>query len=329
MKKVLALVLASTMALGMAVTSFAAEKTKIQSFISGRTLGYCVGDSIDLGDVVLDYDNQRKETIKLVKEMFATDTEGKNPLAEELTAKLLKDSKAAVRVTYDKGSKVIDSVELKEKDKEIVIKFVEEWISTGEQDFDFTVYLSLNGKRQSNEGVTFTGTFKNDSENVDAGYEEYDMSNGTVIEADEFVSKIELDLGNGVTMITKLFKGKKYFGIATMELTDADAELVSKTPAIDNVIYLKTVGLNAASNIVKLDVGGDYFVYDSEMNYLGKSNENLPYSTKYYLATSELEVEDEEEPEEVEGEDEETNNAETGGDDDVIENVNANPGTGC
>lgn len=355
MKKVLALVLASAMAIGMATTAFAATVDKATDFAGNQTLedGYGRGivgisgtytatreasasnQTVTYADDIRPYD-EVKDYIYLPISMFTWDSTANPTTKNLLSAKQIRTSKLTVRTSVSSGSKAIDEVKIDNKEGRIEIKYVKEYVSTKDLDFDFTVYLLFDGKRKTDQGLTFVGTLANEIQEVYADDDYVDTSNGTIAEAMDFVKDIEVDLGNGVSIFTKMFKGKKYYGTCTRDADEADDIVFAKYADIDNVVTLKTVGLNSTGDIVQLDVDySDYYVYDKDLNYLGQSNELLPYSTKYYLSNKKLDITEDETTDDGEVSEEapttddgEGANPTSGGDDGAVENVNANPSTG-
>lgn len=328
MKKVLALALAATMALGMTVTSFAADKAtdfsgNLAALVEAKYQDKVEGQTINL-DTIRPVD-EVKVKFDLDRTAFGLGGSGVMSAAE------IRASKIKVNATSKAGSKLLSSLEVVQKDGQVVAKFVKEMVSTKSADFEIEIYLTIDGKRKGDQSATLIGTMENEVISVYDNYDYVDLSNKLVAEAEDFINNIEVDLGNGVSIFTKFFKGKKYYGTASRDADEADDVVFKQYPDIDNVVTLKTVGLNSTGDIVKLDNDYDnYYVYDKDMNFLGMSNEMLPYSSKYYLANKELDVEvdediDEEAPE---VEDEEGDNASTGGDADFEENANFNPGTG-
>lgn len=254
----------------------------------------------------------------------ATANDGSTVTGRNLTAAEIRSAKIKVGYTAKGGSKVIKKCDLSTKDGRIEFRIVTELVSTTDYDFECIVYVTIDGKRQNDEEITITGNVANLETEVYADYDYVDTSKGYVAVAEDFVSKIEVDLGNGVSIFTKFFKGKKYYGTSTRDADEADDVVFSKYPDVDNVVTLKTVGLNSTGDIVKLDTDyAGYFVYDSNMKYLGKATEMLPYSTKYYLANRQLNVVDE-----TEAEEETEVEPEDGDAGEVEGNANANPGTG-
>lgn len=306
MKKILSIALASAMALSMTVSAFAADP-KITRFASGKDLSSGYGtlgisgetapwDGNTASNQTVSYRNTVNPNSKVVdyinlyKSMFTGDGWNATPDAL-LSSNEIRAAKLDVRTSVSSGSKVLDDVSIDGKNGRIKIKYQEEWVSVKDQDFNFTVYLTFNGKRATNQGMTFAGTLENSSTPVYADDDYVDISSGEVAHAQDFVPKIEVDLGNGVTIYTKLFKDKKYYGTATHNQDKADSAVFAKYPDIDNMVALKVVGLNSTGDIVKLNLdSGDYYVYDKDLDYLGRSNEMLPFSSKYYLANKKLDA---------------------------------------
>jgi len=340
MKRILALVLTTVMVLGMATTGYALASTgaKIDGMVQSLSMGYSGsqgGDFVDLGEV-----NPRDELevhIDLYDAMFSWDDGTAPATPTRLSASQIRNGKLTVRAN---NNRVLESVSINNRESRIEIKFLTESVSTKDIDFDFDVVLSIDGRRQSDYGMSFTGTFTNPVYEVDKGYESMDISDGVIIEAEEYVPKIELDLGNGVTVITKLFSGDKVYGTTTRTPDKADDDLMAKYPIIEGVIALKTQGLRKGANIVKLSREYDgYHIFDQDLNYLGNNKDLLPLADKYYLVDGKIELEPEKPktecverlPEESQQSSESgmiNDNPNTGGDGTYPPNVNHNPSTG-
>jgi len=362
MKKVLALVLASAMAIGMAATVFGATVDKATGFakdvdgnivadledgytddrplgLSGNYSTTSVARSVNnqtvsYTDDIVPHD-EVEDYIYLTTAMFDWDSTHTNNNTGILSAKQIRTSKLAVRTSVSSGSKAIDEVKIENKDGRILIAYAPEWVSTKDLDFDFTVYLTFDGKRWNDQGLTFVGTLANEITEVYSEDDYVDTSSGQIAEAMDFVKDIEVDLGNGVSIFTKMFKSKKYYGTCTRDADEQDDVVFAKYADIDNVVTMKTVGLNSTGDIVQLDTDySDYYVYDKDLNYLGQSNELLPYSTKYYLANKKLDITDGDDDDglvddgaPVTDDDDDGLNPASGGDDGA-DNANANPSTG-
>ncbi len=166
-----------------------------------------------------------------------------------------------------------------------------------EQDFDFDIILSVNGRQQRDYAMSFSGTFANPVMEVYADTDYADISDGYVVEAMEYVRAIDLDVGDGVLVHTKLSKGRKYYGVAHhIPYDDADA-FMKAHPTVVEAITLKTVGLaNAASTVTLGDGLGAYHVYNKDGEYLGLGSDELIYADTYYLSKEKLEIAEPEAP---------------------------------
>lgn len=323
MKKILALLLVTVLALGMCTVSFAAS-AKVGGYISGLS-----------GDVQ-DYAGADTE-LKAGREYFfpiaaadLVDTDGK-AWGATVTAKQLKDSKVTIKSSHKTGSQYIDKVEIVDVSGAANIKFkiIDPVVSTKEIDYEYNFHLVFDKTRSDKIRMYhISGQIVNDIIHVNDSDDYVDLSKGHIAEADSYIKAIECDLGNEVYIHTKLFNGKKYYGVADGDISDEDDAVMTKYPEINAVINIKAIGLNVAGNIVELrDYGSETYVYDKDMKYLGTANNLLPYSAKYYLAdkkvNSSSDTAEEEEEEEEDGEDVP--------EDDYVpssSNINDNPGTG-
>lgn len=316
MKKVLALVLAAMLVIGIAPMTFAAPNTSLNAsfdFIAAGT------------DIAYDCDSiGPASTIKIALLIPGTN--------DAMTKRYVTDAanKIDVKTKISEGSKAIDKVEIKyNKDQTayINIKFVEKYVSTKDLDFKFKVYLTSKKSRIGNE-AEFYGTLSNEKQDV-AEDDDYVYTYDTpVFEAKAYIKNLEIEVGNGVTINAKVFEGKKYYAQASQKVKSEDDATLTQYPDIDTIFYLDTIGLNSSGNTVKLDIDDKLFVYNADLEYIGTTADALPYSTKYYVASKELDVESDAEPTDEPGETEEPGDNPGMGGDDVPENVNDNPGTG-
>jgi len=346
MKKALSLILASALAVSMAVPAFAAVATR-------RDLGGVI-TSIDehyttKGDVEsISKDNYQNIEVRpgaeirfwLAADMFANYATKYAGTDLAVTSADVKETKISLRTSIKAGSKYIEDINLQYKSADvhsigtsgqktavIVIKFIDPFVSTKAGAFSAIGYLLVDGKRYDEYGFDINGELKNFEIDVFSDDEYVNLEGGYVAIAEEHVGNIEADLGYGVSIFTKFFKDKKYYGIADKVADDAADIIFAKYPDVDAVYRLQTVGLNSTGDIVKIDAEGNtYYVYNNNMEYLGTTDDMLPFSNRYYLANTKLDivsdVVEEETPVEIVPE-----VPNTGGDD-GIPNVNDNPGTG-
>jgi len=215
--------------------------------------------------------------------------------------------KIGVKTNYIRGSKLVDSVEIKNIDgvAYIVVEFAEIFPSTEDKDFDFRIWLTYRGNAHAGTLVEISGTLANEELYVD-GLDYAYIGDGTIARTDDVVRNIELDLGNGVSVFRTLMKDKKYFGIAKDTVTQNDQDIMDFYPSIRRVLNLTTLNLKTSGDIVKINLtvdnsdtedrlpsndGKAYYVYDANGKYLGTTDGMLPYRDVYYLSTGIITVE--------------------------------------
>lgn len=248
---------------------------------------------------------------------------------QRVTTSQLRNGKITVKKSVAKGSNVIEEIKFDSDSTSayILIDFVEYFVSTSEQDVDVTIYLAKSGSRRRSTDLDIAGTMANEEETVDAGDDYIDTSDGLVVEAEEYVRAIEMYLGNGVYAKLNMFKNKKYYGVALNTYDTTDATIMDQYREIDNVVHMRTVNVSGSGTVVYFDMDSSYYVYGADGTYLGLSSEQVPYSDKYYFATSRITINGETETEletEIGTEIDNINNV-TGG-----ENITTqNPNTGA
>lgn len=236
--------------------------------------------------------------------LFYTDDEGNDHRPPDVTLRDLRRAGLQCSVQVASGSSNMDGrrfnptrdVEFSLEGNTLLFKipFIEEFVSTEDGDFEFIFSFKFKDS-EFRYDITVVGTMTNPVIPVYANHDYVDLSSGCIAEAEEFNENIEADLGNGVSIFTKFFKGKKYYGTATRTDDAKDDIVFEKYPDIDNILHLNTIGLNSTGDVVKLSTDyAKYHVYDAQFNYLGTADQMLPYSDTYYLANKKLDIEDEE-----------------------------------
>lgn len=266
---------------------------------------------------------------------------GSNATVRNLTSEEIQRSRISL-VTQMKGdSSPFKSADIDRTKGQIIVELKDEWVPVASNkfavDFEMLMYLKIDGKSFADDTVTITGTLKNKEIDVYSNMDYVDLSDGTVAIPREFNKSISVNVGNGVTIHTKMFKDKKYFGISSREGDEEATQVFRAHKEVSNVVTMKVFGLNNDNDYVTFGNDySDYYVYDANMNYLGRGTDKVKFSTKYYFADNEIEFEEEDEEEEtednepVDGDEGEENVAPagTGGDATQSPNVNNNPGTG-
>lgn len=218
--------------------------------------------------------------------------EGKPTPAVWMTNSLMRNGRVSAKLLSGQNSNLVDSVDIKYDSGRayVRVKFVERFVSTRDRDFHFSVALAVDGKVVRDTEAVIAGTMTNDTIPVYRDTDYVDLSYGEVAEAMESISRIEVDLGSGVSVFTRMTKGKLYYGTATTDPDNRDYDIMDRYRDIETVYNLSTVGLNSTGNTVKIDLSGRYHVYDRNLAYLGTTSERLPYSTKYYVSTRKLDI---------------------------------------
>ncbi len=275
MKKIVSLLIAAILTIGMTATAFAdATNPKITKQISAIA-------NVDAGE-------QRagaKIFLPLKKEAF----EG---AVADLTGADVKTSKITVRQATKIGANAIESVEIKEdsnKNAGILITLIKPFASVKPQDFEISIYLNINGVRQNHETFV-TGTITNGETIVYADTDYIDLSNGSTAACEETANKVEVYLGDEVSMFVKMLKGKNYAGTATTEPEESDLAVFDKYPDISDSYTLSVIDLSTSGKPVKITAAEKSYVYNADMELIGDTSEMLPFSKKYYLATKKLDI---------------------------------------
>lgn len=325
MKRTMSILLVLVLLLCTAVAASAQGSAgQINGMASGLIMGYS-GDTW-LGEV--HPQDERVEHIYLYDAMFTWDNGFAPATPAQLTPAQIRSAKLTVRCNA--SSKIVDDISINSRESRIEVTLTQELAGVDELDFDFDIYLSIDGRRYSDYGMNLSGTFANPVVEVFADDKSVDISDGTVAEAQEQIRALDVEIGHGVTVSTRLAKNKRVYGVATRTPDGMDEEVFTVHPAIGDVITLRTVGLDSAASTVRLAaVYSGFYVYDANLTLLGSGRDTLPYFGKYYLSTELLNL--------VEG-----NNGEETADtgevpadqkeiqaaDEVVDNINDNPNTG-
>lgn len=171
------------------------------------------------------------------------------------------------------------------------IQFLDEYVGVDEKDFKISLYLTLKKTRIPTTELILEGVFANPLAPVpDADADYVYIGDGRVLKPKAYMKKVDVDLGSGILIQSRLYADKKYYGTAKEDITSADERILSKFPSIDSIYTLKTVGLKANGNIVKFDFDGNFYVYGLDGKYLGRSNDLVAYSDRYYLSTKSIDM---------------------------------------
>lgn len=172
---------------------------------------------------------------------------------------------------------------------EILVEFIDPYVSVNDKDFAFTAYLTEDRSKIDDTEIEVYGTLANPVIEMDAA-ELLDLSDGSVAKATAYIREVEVYAGANLYIKTKMFEGQKYYAKATDGADSADMRVLASYPEIERVVSLHAVNMNKPSNEFRLDYSTPYYVYGADMRLLGTTGDKLPYSTKYYLSTEKLDL---------------------------------------
>lgn len=332
MKKVISMALASAMVMGMSAVAFGAAKDwdKNTSLVLGQSTSTGWGlNGITLGDKD-GYVHPEDEASFYI--LYNDPATGLRPV----TKAEAKAGKLDVQTRVSEGSSVVKSAKIEydsANNAYVKLTFVDTWVSTKEQDFDLKLYVTVNKARNTDSEFSVTGTFENYNVDVYEGDDYVYTVDTPVINAEDYIKNIQVDMGQGISIYTKMFDGKSYYASVSQDIKSEDDAVLAKYPSIDTVYYLSTINLAGSGDIVKFDLESNFYVYSQDENgdlvYVGRTADKLPYYTKYFLSAKELDITTiSDVPSDTDNTTPAAPSAPTGGDDAPIDNVNENPGTG-
>ena len=364
MKKVLSLVLAVVMVLGLTTSAFAAVATGSDAYDwATKSSNKAFKLFTAAGETSYKVDGTQKIALGTdeIKVEFAALT-GKVALYLYDATDLKKDkgsdniadytqlTKAAanyydVEVKFVNGSSVFSGVSIN-NDGTIKFEYHTYLDSTGSKAFDDKICVFADGKKMSTTEFTVKGKVENDKQVIDEEDEtEIDLADGVArkLEVKANVRNAELLLDNNLTLLTTLYNGRNVYARSSNIPSNLQMAVLDKYN-FDDVINLYAIGFTGSSS-VKFDHPENLYIYgvDSSASYdavadsvklvyLGRSNQKLPLTTEYYLSTKEITLDvvaDDEPPVEDNAPvDEGNDNVNTGGLSGNA-NINYNPGTGC
>ena len=252
------------------------------------------------------------------------------------------------RIRLSKGANLIDSykiVGIKDRGSpqrefaafQIILHEKVRSADTDGMDIDFTAVIQQGGR----DIASFTGSINYGNAYVNVfGNDEYvNAEKGLIVVAREYNNKLEVDLGDGISLNTSVHKGRNYWAWAESGANEEDASVLKSYPFIQETMILDWLGYNEMMSTVKLNgFGNAFWVYtlndEGDLVYLERSDKELPLHKKYFLSSRELDIGFEPDypdfdfPGSEEKYDDPEINPSTGGDDVHPSNFNDNPGTG-
>jgi len=355
MKKVLSLVLAAMMVVGMTTVAFADGASpvptgwKIVGFSDNAASAweeeeidpaYKAGDEIDLKITAGMFKWQKQKGDNKIYDFFADadndDAEVPGPdfaftADSPVRASQLKD--IGFRRVYQKGTAgTIDTVALKDSDSLLRVSLVDFYTKTSTTDVVLKLALTYKGSTKNAPEIEMNFEVKNEKEIIEEGQTEAYSFGNVYLEADATVRNVEFQGDDdGIVYATKtVVKGQKYYFNVDSELSDEDAQIVADNPEVDSIYNVYQTNMaNATVQFKNLD--REFFVYNEDGKLLGTTKDKkLPLAKKYILTTAKVDFGGaEEEPTEEPVEEPTEPEAPPMGGGEVVETPNTyNPNTG-
>lgn len=298
MKKLLCILLSAVMLFGM--TLGASAKT-VSSGVRGiNESGFSVqlAENVKFGKIMLndktkltlsdlaDFEPNPGDVIKIYMTANLFIDKDKKVLGsylDDVTVSALRIGDIDVRTTASSGEGVATvTLDGNKTNSYIKIEFSKNPAYSGSK-FSYNLYLSYKGARKAASRIQVKGRMAVNQ--IDVGADDYyvDLSEGATAKATASVRGVELYLGEYCSVTRNLTRGKTYSGIAITDILTQDESLFEKYPYLEQIYRLQTVGLKTSGNIVRFDLEDKYYVYNTNGVYIGTSDKELPYWTKYYL----------------------------------------------
>jgi len=170
------------------------------------------------------------------------------------------------------------------------VEFAEAFVNVNRREFEITIHLMLNNVQVVDSRIILRGNFENPEITVSAGDDFVNISDGSVLLALDNISDLEIYLGYGVSIFTRVVSGQRYYATATTGITRADMSIIERHPDIHTAVRLNTVGIIPAWARVSLREIGNYYVYNASGGFIGTTNEQLPFANLFYLSSGRLSV---------------------------------------
>ena len=340
MKKVLSLVLAVMMVVGMATVAFAAPATKVPSQyeITGFDAGAQAIWDAAVATFATDVTGNHTFNLPITPELFTwkdkTDGSDATATVHALDAEIRSSqlSKVGLRRVYQKNTaNTIRDAELRDTEPDVRIRTVKYYTKTSETDVVLKLALTFKGSTKDAPEAELNFTISNEEEIIEEGQTEASSYGHIYLKADATVRNVEFqgDEDEIVFATKTVVKGQKYYFNVDTDLSDADKDIIENNPEVDSIytVYQNNMA-NATVEFKNLD--REFFVYNGEGKLLGTTKDKkLPLASKYILTTAKVDFGGaEEEPTEEAPEVEEPEAPPMGGGE-VVETPNTyNPNTG-
>ena len=154
--------------------------------------------------------------------------------------------------------------------------------------FDYSIYLANNNTRVNETLIHVKGKVLTDEFEISSG-DYVDTSSGDGAKAIDSARGVSFYIGEGVTITINTTRGRTYYGVATTDTSTRFESVLRQYSSIADIYRLQTVGLKAAGNNVRIDLPGNYYVYNTYGKYIGTTSDALPYWTTYFISTEKYE----------------------------------------
>ncbi len=308
MKKVLSLVLALMMVVGMTTVAFAATtkvptKYEITGFSDEAQSIW--DDAAD--DFAIEVTGDHKFELPLTPEMFTWKDKTNKDVESDTIIEEIKDmdirssqlSKVGVRRVYQKNTaNTIRDVELRDSEPDVRIRTVQFYTKTGDTDVALKLALTFKGSTKDAPEVELNFTIANSEEVIEEGQNEASSYGHVYLKADATVRNVVFqgDEDEHVFATKTVIKGQKYYFNVSTDLIGDDSKIIADNPEVDSIYNVyQTNMVNATVQFKNLD--REFFVYNGEGKLLGTTKDSkLPLAKKYILTTAKVNFGGEEEP---------------------------------
>lgn len=236
----------------------------------------------------------------------------------------LRQNKVTTRLVFTAGQEMIRDVEIVKysptkrvrAQAAIRIRFVEHLASTQEKNYEFRVVLDHDDSIARKGSLiecreTFAGMMANERMDINPEHmrnlDYVDLEGDIVLNCTSPTDNVVADLGNGIRAHLDMVTDGKFYGysdtlhtqnqvipeLRDKELRESTDAVIQAYPEIKVAFAVTSINVKNMLKYMKLTIpGGDdaYYVYNEYGEYIGKSTDNLPYSTRYYLADKEITI---------------------------------------
>jgi hypothetical protein len=117
------------------------------------------------------------------------------------------------------------------------------------------------------------------------------LDDNVFVESDGFNRNVEMNVGHGMYVYKNLHNGQKVYCRATLELSAGDERMFIDYKELDMIYTMHHAGVISAGTGVEFRFDSDtFFVYDAAFNLIGTTAQRLPWSSKYYLTTAQVDL---------------------------------------